>query len=60
MAFENNRANRLAIATLKDDVSLADGIRTALESLKADGSYQAILKTWGVAPVDDFTMNPGH
>lgn len=60
MAFENNKANRLAIATLKDDVSLADGIRAALESLKADGSYQAILKTWGVAPVADFTMNPGH
>ena len=60
MAFENNRANKLAIATLKDDVSLAEGIKAALESMKADGAYQAILKTWGVAPVDDFTMNPSH
>lgn len=60
MAFENNRANKLAIATLKDNVSLAAGIQTALESMKADGSYAAIIKTWGVAPVDTFKMNPGR
>ena len=60
MAFESNKANKLAIATLKDNVSLAQGIETALESMKADGSYATIVKTWGVAPVDDFTMNPGH
>ncbi len=58
MAFENNKANALAIATLKDNPSLAQGIAKALEAMKADGTYQAVLKKWGVASVDSFAMNP--
>lgn len=56
IAFENNKANKLAIATRKDNLSLAEAIKTALESMKVDGSYQAIIKAWGVAPVDDFAL----
>ncbi|MDQ0393147.1 ABC transporter substrate-binding protein [Labrys monachus] len=56
MAFENNKANRLAIATLKDDLPLAVAIKAALDAMKADGSYQAIIRKWGLAEVSDFSL----
>lgn len=58
MAFTGNSANRLAITTLKDNTELAEMILKALQEMKADGSYQKIVEKWGVAPVDDFVLNP--
>ena len=58
MAFEGNRPNRLALATLKDNPKLAAAFVTGLTEMKADGSYAAILKKWGVAPVPEFAINP--
>jgi polar amino acid transport system substrate-binding protein len=58
MAFTGNAANRLAIATLKENTELPDLIIKALTEMKADGTYEAITKKWGVAPVDSFVLNP--
>lgn len=58
MAFTGNAANSLAIATLKDNVELAEMIVKALEEMKADGTYDKIVEKWGVAPVEAFTLNP--
>ncbi|MCP4384788.1 MAG: ABC transporter substrate-binding protein [Hyphomicrobiales bacterium] len=57
MAFTKNKANRLAIATLKDNTELAEAILAALEEMRADGSYQSIVDKWGVAAVPEFTLN---
>lgn len=59
MAFTKNKANRLAIATLKDNTALADAILAALELMRTDGSYQSIVDKWGVAAVPEFILNPG-
>ena len=59
MAFAGNSANRLAIATLKDNTELAEVILGALEEMKADGTYQQIVDKWGVAAVPEFVLNPG-
>jgi polar amino acid transport system substrate-binding protein len=58
MAFTKNKANRLAIATLKDNTALAEAILAALQAMRADGSYQAIVDKWGVAAVPEFVLNP--
>jgi polar amino acid transport system substrate-binding protein len=58
MAFTGNAANQLAITTLKEDVELAEAIQGALEEMAADGTYQQIVEKWGVAPVDEFVLNP--
>lgn len=58
MAFTGNKANRLAIATLKDNTELAEAILKALEEMRADGSYQTIVEKWGVAGVPEFVLNP--
>lgn len=58
MAFTGNAANSLAIATLKSNTELAGMIVKALEAMKADGTYQTIVKKWGVAPVEAFVLNP--
>ena len=58
MAFVGFNPNKLAIATLKPNRALADGIKAALESMKADGSYGKIVEKWGVAAVPEFTIQP--
>jgi polar amino acid transport system substrate-binding protein len=58
MAFVGFNPNRLAIATLKPNRALADGIKTALEAMKADGTYGRIVAKWGVAAVPEFTIQP--
>lgn len=58
MAFTKNKANRLAIATLKNNTELADHILAALEEMRADGTYQQIVDKWGVAAVPEFILNP--
>lgn len=54
LAFTGFAPNELALAVLKPNVALADALVAALESMKADGSYQAILAKWGVAAVPSF------
>lgn len=58
MAFTGDYANRLAIATLKENTDLADAILAALEEMRADGTYQSIVDKWGVAAVPEFVLNP--
>ena len=58
MAFTGFSANQLAIATLKNNVVLANRILNALESMREDGTYQKIVQKWGVAAVDQFVLNP--
>jgi polar amino acid transport system substrate-binding protein len=56
--FTGVAATALAVTTLKSNTALAQAFVTALNEMKADGSYQAILKQWGVEAVDSFTINP--
>lgn len=58
MAFEGHRSTPLALATLLDNRALAESLQQALAAMRADGSYQAILARWGVAPVAEFAINP--
>ena len=58
MGFGGNNANRLAIATLKANDSLANAILSALEKMRADGSYTRIVDKWGLAAVPEFILNP--
>ena len=47
-------SNQLALATLKENTALADSLAWALERMRADGSYEAIMTKWGVASVPSF------
>ena len=58
MPFAAAYPNTLAIATLKANRDLAEAIQWALEQMKADGAYQAIVDKWGVAGVPEFVINP--
>jgi polar amino acid transport system substrate-binding protein len=58
MAFVGNNPNRLAIATLRNNRPLADAIKWALEQMRADGSYERIVRKWGVAMTPEFTVQP--
>ena len=58
MPFAAAYPNTLAIATLKANRALAEAIQWALEQMKADGAYQAIVDKWGVAGVPEFVINP--
>ncbi|WP_118184693.1 ABC transporter substrate-binding protein [Paraburkholderia phosphatilytica] len=39
---------QLGIGIPKDNAALAAKVRKGLEAMKADGTYQSILKTWGI------------
>jgi polar amino acid transport system substrate-binding protein len=58
MAFEGHRSNQLALATLRDNLPLAEAFQRALTAMRADGTYQQILQKWGVAAVPEFALNP--
>jgi len=58
MAFEGFRSNQLALATLRDNLPLAEALQRALTAMRADGTYQRILQKWGVAEVPEFALNP--
>lgn len=60
LAFTGFSANQLAIATLKDNTVLAERILAALEEMRADGTYDDIVASWGVAAVPEFVLNPGE
>lgn len=44
----------------KDETEFAQAIVEALKALKADGTYDAVLKKWGVeqGAIDNFAVNP--
>lgn len=48
------------IVIAKDDTDMADLVSQALEQLKDDGTYDAILEKWGneAGAVSEFTVNP--
>ncbi|WP_248803114.1 ABC transporter substrate-binding protein [Pseudomonas sp. MWU13-2100] len=50
------------IGVSKENAQLRDAIQTALQSMIADGSYQAILKKWdlSVGAVDNIAVNKGQ
>ena len=54
MAFRGFASNQLALTTLKENTALADAFVWALERMRADGSYEAIMTKWGVASVPSF------
>jgi polar amino acid transport system substrate-binding protein len=58
IAWAGHKSNQLALATLKDNPALAQALQWALQQMKADGSYAAIIRKWGVAEVPEFAMNP--
>ncbi|MEM8552493.1 MAG: ABC transporter substrate-binding protein [Pseudomonadota bacterium] len=60
IAFAGNKANQLAIATLKDNTVLAEAILAALTEMREEGVYQRIVEKWGVAAVPEFVLNPGE
>ena len=44
----------------KDETEFATAITEALKSLKTDGTYDKVLKNWGVetGAIDTFAVNP--
>ena len=58
MPFAAAYPNTLALATLKANRALAEALQWALEQMRADGAYQAIVEKWGVAGVPEFVINP--
>ena len=50
------------IGVSKENKELRDAIQAALQSMIADGSYQAILKKWdlSVGAVDNIAVNKGQ
>jgi polar amino acid transport system substrate-binding protein len=51
-------SDELALTTVKSNTALAGAFITALNKMKADGSYAKILKEWGVQGVSSFAINP--
>jgi polar amino acid transport system substrate-binding protein len=49
------------IAFAKESTQLRDAVKAAMDSMKADGTYLAILDRYGLkeAAVDTFTINAG-
>ena len=43
-----NTDSRLGIGVAKDDPALRDALTAALKAMQADGSYDAMLRTWGL------------
>lgn len=57
-AFGGDDPTPLALTTTSQNKSLAQGLVTALETLKSDGTYASILKKWHVQSVPSFAINP--
>jgi polar amino acid transport system substrate-binding protein len=56
VAFSGYSLVPLSLPTLKENRSLAEAIKWALEQMKADGTYQSILKKWNLSPVESFDI----
>ena len=57
-AFGGDDPTPLSLTTTKQNKALAQAFVKALETLKANGTYQSILKKWHVESVPTFTINP--
>ncbi len=57
-AFGGDDPTPLALTTTIQNKSLAQGLVSALQTLKSDGTYASILKKWHVQSVPSFTINP--
>jgi polar amino acid transport system substrate-binding protein len=57
-AFAGFSPLQLSLTTRKDDLPLAKALQSALKHLKKTGSYQRILRKWGVLPASTFAINP--
>jgi polar amino acid transport system substrate-binding protein len=57
-----NSAEKAGIVIAKDNDQLAKAVQTALQSMIDDGSYQRIMKRWGVGgrTVSEATINLGE
>jgi polar amino acid transport system substrate-binding protein len=58
IAFKNYAVSPVALAFPKDDnhLILAQEVEKALEGMKKDGSYAAIVKKWNLTAVDSFAL----
>ncbi len=45
-----NTQSRLGMAVAKDNPALRDALRAALDAMQADGTYDTLLKKWGLPP----------
>jgi polar amino acid transport system substrate-binding protein len=57
-AFGGDKPTPLSLTTTKQNVGLAQALVSALNTLKANGTYAAILKKWHVQAVPSFSINP--
>jgi len=57
-AFAGFSPLQLSLTTRKDDLPLAKALQRALKQLKKSGTYQRILRKWGVLPASTFAINP--
>ncbi len=57
-AFGGDDPTPLALTTTIGNKSLAKAFVSALQTLKANGTYASILKKWHVQSVPSFTINP--
>jgi polar amino acid transport system substrate-binding protein len=57
-AFGGDDPTPLALTTVKSNVALASAFVKALKTIKANGTYGAILKKWDVEAVPSFGINP--
>ncbi|MDR5818694.1 ABC transporter substrate-binding protein [Caballeronia sp. LZ033] len=55
-------SGKVGIAVKKGNLELAKAIQAALQSLKADGTYERIFDKWNVSAekISDFTINDGQ
>lgn len=57
-AFGSDKPTPLSLTTTSANTGLAQAFVSALDTLKANGTYDAILKKWHVEAVPNFTVNP--
>lgn len=56
IVFSNHSVAPVALTFLRDDarLPLAEAVQGALEAMREDGSYDAIVERWNLTPVDSF------
>lgn len=57
-AFGGDQPTPLSLTTTKQNTALAQAFVDALNILKSNGTYDAILKKWHVQAVPSFSINP--
>jgi polar amino acid transport system substrate-binding protein len=51
-------AHPVGLTTLKANTKLANAFVKGLKAMKSDGSYQKVIKKWGLEESDAFAINP--